>query len=295
MRALFPLPMGSNRLRKDRNVFIVDAQVHIWGHNTPERPWLAKPHREPPMETDELLREMDAAGVARAILVPPSHDGMRNDLVLDAARRYPDRFAAMGRLDTKAPGARDLISSWCKQPGMMGMRFSFNRDLGPVFAEGRLEWVWEEAEKAGVPIMALVPHPMMPLMDRVAERHPGLKIALCHFGLPTDKQDEEAFRNFDKLLPLSKRPNVCVKASALPTYTSDNYPFRRVHPYLRRAYDAFGPRRMFWGSDLSRLNCSYRQAITMFTEEIPWFSAEDKEWVMGRGLCEWLGWKLPRS
>ena len=26
-------------------------------------------------------------------------------------------------------------------------------------------------------------------------------------------------------------------------------------------------------------------------EEIPWLTADDKEWIMGRGVCEWLGWK----
>ncbi len=31
----------------------------------------------------------------------------------------------------------------------------------------------------------------------------------------------------------------------------------------------------------------------MFTEEIPWLTAEDKEWIMGRGVCEWLQWALP--
>ena len=92
-----------------------------------------------------------------------------------------------------------------------------------------------------------------------------------------------------------KRPNVAVKASALPCYTQDRYPYRRLHPYLRRVFDAFGPKRMFWGTDYSRLPCSYREAITMFTEEIPWFSSEDKAWIMGRGLCDWLGWELPRS
>ena len=52
-------------------------------------------------------------------------------------------------------------------------------------------------------------------------------------------------------------------------------------------------RRMFWGTDLSRLPCTYRQGVTMFTEELPWLKGEDLEWVMGRGVCEWLGWKLP--
>ena len=82
-----------------------------------------------------------------------------------------------------------------------------------------------------------------------------------------------------------------MKASALPCYTTDSYPFRRLHPYIRRVYDAFGPRRVFWGSDLSRLPCTYRQGISMFTEEIPWLSAEDKEWIMGRGITEWLDWR----
>ena len=31
----------------------------------------------------------------------------------------------------------------------------------------------------------------------------------------------------------------------------------------------------------------------MFTEELPWLTEEDKEWIMGRGVCEWLGWAVP--
>ena len=32
----------------------------------------------------------------------------------------------------------------------------------------------------------------------------------------------------------------------------------------------------------------------MFTEELPFLSGVDKELVMGRALCDWIGWKLPR-
>jgi hypothetical protein len=48
---------------------------------------------------------------------------------------------------------------------------------------------------------------------------------------------------------------------------------------------------MFWGSDLTRLHGTYRQCVTMFTEEIPWLSQDDLTWIMGRGVCEWLGWR----
>ena len=59
-------------------MFIVDAQVHIWGPDTPQRPWpggRSQPHRPQPFSKDDLLKEMDAAGVARVVIVPPSWEG----------------------------------------------------------------------------------------------------------------------------------------------------------------------------------------------------------------------------
>jgi hypothetical protein len=31
----------------------------------------------------------------------------------------------------------------------------------------------------------------------------------------------------------------------------------------------------------------------MFTEELPWLKGHDLELVMGRAVCDWIGWKLP--
>jgi predicted TIM-barrel fold metal-dependent hydrolase len=106
--------------------------------------------------------------------------------------------------------------------------------------------------------------------------------------------DTAAFANLPDLLAMAHRPNVAVKASALPCFSSEPYPYRDLHPYIRQVFDAFGPRGVFWGTDLTRLPCCYRQAITMFIEELAFLSADDKEWVMGRGVCEWLGWPLPQ-
>ena len=251
---------------------ITDAQVHIWKANTPERPWLAgqEAHRAKPLEVDELLSEMNGAGVSRVVIVPPTLDADRNDLALDAARRYPDHFAVMGRLNLDLPGAREKIPGWKNQPGMLGLRFSFQRPwLTPLIKERRIDWMWQETEKAGVPIMLLTTHDLAYLIDEVAERFPRLKIVMDHLALPAGKTDEEAFRDIGKLIALARRPNIAVKASTMPLYTKDSYPFRRIHPYIKQVFDAFGPKRTFWGSDLSRLHCPYRECVAMFTEEMP--------------------------
>jgi predicted TIM-barrel fold metal-dependent hydrolase len=270
--------------------------VHIWAADTPERPWPKRhaPHRPEPLGKDELLREMDEAGVNRVVIVPPSWEGDRNDLGLAAAAAHPDRYAVMGRLDPLDPKSRGRVLEWRKQPGMLGMRFTFHTPaLMPLLTEGHMEWVWKEAEQAGVPIYVLVRHPLVHLIDDVAQRYPGLKLVMDHLSMPADKTGVAAFAEFDKVLAIAKRPNVAAKASALPRYAEDGYPCRSVHPYIRQAYDAFGPKRLFWGTDFTRSPITYRQHVMMWMEEIPWLTAQDKEWIMGRAACEWLGWKLP--
>ena len=276
---------------------IIDSQVHIWGADTPDRPWpsgrAAQAQRPTPLGADELLAAMDEAGVDRVVIVPPSWEGDRNDLALEAARRHPDRFAVMGRFPVESPAEAGRLQSWRSQPGMLGVRLTLHRSPWQAwFESGVLDWFWQAAEQAGLPAMVYVPG-MVKQLNVTAERHPGLRLIIDHLALPIGVRDEAAFADLDELLALARHPNVAVKASALPCHSSEPYPFRGLHKHIRRVYDAFGPRRMLWGTDYSRLPCPYRQAITLFTEALDFLSAEDKEWIMGRAASEWLGWPLP--
>jgi hypothetical protein len=33
--------------------------------------------------------------------------------------------------------------------------------------------------------------------------------------------------------------------------------------------------------------------LTLFSEELQFLSDTDKEWILGRGIAEWLDWPLP--
>ncbi len=279
-------------------MIIVDSQVHIWGADTPKRPWppgRANQAQKPyPFTKDMLLAEMDVAGVSRVVLVPPSWEGDRNDLALEAARLHPERFAVMGRLALEQPESRGLVADWKKQPGMLGMRFTFHTDLQrPWLTDGTADWLWPAAARAGIPLMVLVPG-SLDALDRIAGRHPDVKLVIDHVGLKIREKAPKVFDDLPAVCALAKHPNVAVKASGMPSLSAEPYPFRDLHPHIRTLIDAFGPRRTFWGTDLTRMPCSYRECIALFTEELPWLSASDKEWVMGRAVCEWLGWPLPR-
>jgi len=242
-------------------MLIVDAQVHIWGADTPERPWPAgdahRAHRPVPFTKDDLLAEMAAAGVDRAVIVPPSWEGDRNDFALAAAKAHPDRFAVMGRppLDKPDPHALD---GWREQPGMLGIRVTTaGAGARALFTEPEGDWLWQAAERAGLPAMVSIPG-LLPELGRLAERHPGVRFVIDHLALVRDAKDEAAFGDLANLLALARHPNVAAKASALPRYSSEAYPYRRLHPYLERVFDAFGPQRFLWGTDMTGIPCTYR-------------------------------------
>ena len=46
-------------------------------------------------------------------------------------------------------------------------------------------------------------------------------------------------------------------------------------------------------TDITRMPCSWKECVTMFTEEMPWLKGRDLQLVMGRAVCDWLGWNLP--
>jgi L-fuconolactonase len=276
---------------------IVDAQVHIWAADRPDRPWVpgqaARAHRPVPLSHEGLLVEMAGAGVDRAVLVPPSYEGDRNDLVIAAARARPDRFAAMGRLAIEEPGNAALLPGWRGQ-GMLGIRLTFHLAYQQKWLrDGTADWFWPAAEKHGIHLMVL-PTGALPEMEAIAARHPGLRMIIDHLSLHRTKDEPPGVDRaaIDRLIMMARYPNMAVKASALPLFSAEPYPYRDLHDTIRRVFDAYGPRRTFWGSDMTRLPCSYRQAVTMFSEDLPWLQGADREWVMGRALCEWLGWGM---
>ncbi len=163
---------------------IIDAQVHLWKAESEDWKWVPgmKPQMPEPFSIEKLVPLTDQAGVDRVVVVPPSWPGDRNDYALEAARRYPNRFAVMGRISLKNPQAAALLPKWREQPGMLGVRLTF---LGPAQAwltDGTPDWFWPEAEKADLPVMFLTDGQNAQLA-RIAERYPRLQLIADHMGI----------------------------------------------------------------------------------------------------------------
>ena len=198
----------------------------------------------------EALPLMDEAGVDRVVIVPPGLND-RNDYALEAVKRYPDRFAVMGRIPLKDPKSAALLPKWKEQPGMLGVRLTFNSPtLLGWLKDGTADWFWPAAEKAGLAGMFLTIG--RAAFAPIAERHPQLTLIIDHMGLNTASRAKQARdpggdRSGRCARQISERQRQAVGAAR---NSLEPYPFRDMTVHLQRVFDAYGPQRCHWGTDI---------------------------------------------
>jgi predicted TIM-barrel fold metal-dependent hydrolase len=270
---------------------IIDSQVHIWDY-IPEKFRKGHADERHAFTYDELLREMDQTGVDGAILVPRSFNLERNDYVLEAARKHPDRFAVMGRIATVEVEGKPQLQRWKDQPGMLGVRLTFHRDVDrPLMTDGSMDWFWPEAERLNIPVMVHSPE-RLPVLGAIAQKYPGLRLILDHMGFARPDIDAAAAAATERVLELAPYPNIFVKISAAPCYSTAPYPYKNIQKFIRWIINSFGTERCFWGSDLTRLpaTATYKGCVTMFTEQAEFLADDELVDVMGQSLASCLGW-----
>jgi predicted TIM-barrel fold metal-dependent hydrolase len=285
---------------------IVDAQLHVWEHDHPERPWAKAappPTTEPApffdgtsvVTAEELLQRMDDVGVAAAILVTSSrHYGVDNSYALESAARYPERFAVVGRIDPTAPDVEEQVAGWRAQPGALGLRLLTlsDEDRARLRGDG-FDAVLAAAERHDVPL-CLYPAGALDAVVAVAERFPALQLVVDHLGLaqrPLPGVGPDPFERLPELLALARYPTVAVKLSGVATLSWGAFPYPEVWPHVHRVLDAFGPERVMWGSDATRT-----EGIAGYGEGLRWLTdagelaGDDLELVLGRTLRRVFRW-----
>ncbi len=281
---------------------VTDAQVHMYDPDGPANPWPRDPDRTPPptkharsFSAEQMLGAMEAVGVDRAVIVPPVWSGEDNGPALAAAAHYPDRFAVMGRLDPFASNSPERLEHWLEQPGMIGIRMSGRwasspRRLEDALHDPAMEWYWSACERLSIPLMVLT-RQFAAGLEPIAARHPDLTLIIDHLATQDSDTVAGAFSGVDDLVALARHPRVYVKVGNGPNRSHQPYPFEDVHPYLRRVYDAFGARRMLWEADITQLDGNtYAECVRLWQEGLPFLTAADRNWIMGRAATEALRW-----
>ena len=133
---------------------IVDAQIHLWGTGLPSNlsHWQVT-HFTP----EEVIPLMDEGGVDAAVIHPPGWDPGSNEMAFKAVARLSGSLCDHGFFATRpAKFSANELPAGAQQPGMLGLRYTFLHDPARRWlADGTIDWLWVEAERAEVPIAML--------------------------------------------------------------------------------------------------------------------------------------------
>lgn len=277
-------PEAGRRTGEEQSMRIIDSQIHLFA---PGAEKIAQALLQVLVPPEQVIAEMDAAGVEKAYLVPGN--SAANATCVEAARRWPERFRVMAILGLDKPETRSLMERW-DASGFHGARLVFPPYRKTSWLrDGTADWFWPVADRLRLPIMMWAPQ-QIDEVGRIAERHPNIRFVIDHMNLFVEDKGDVVTKAVDALLPLARRANIAVKVSALPAHSHEPYPYRDMHPHVQRVVEAFGAERSFWGTDLSRRACTYQEAISMFTEHMPFLNERQLREIMGEAALRWIGW-----
>jgi predicted TIM-barrel fold metal-dependent hydrolase len=249
---------------------------------------------------EALLGNMDWAGVDKAVLLQGPFYGEANDYIARAVRQWPDRFIGAGHVDPCAPDAREMFRRCVDEHGFYILKFEMSVGTGLVglYPDLRLDgermaWIWDEAERRRL-IVTLdlgavgAASYQTDAVRTVSERHPHVKIVICHLAQPpiAQHEDTESDRLWQEQVQLASHPNVWFDISALPAYASsvEEYPYPLACDYIRRAVEVVGVDKLMWGTDAPGLlgQATYPQLLNYVARHCDFLSQQDIAKVLGK-------------
>ncbi|MGI8690592.1 MAG: amidohydrolase family protein [Thermomicrobiales bacterium] len=238
-----------------------------------------------PVET--LLFQMDRYGVSHAVLVQMRGQA-NNDYQFACMRRYPGRFAPVVVIDTDRPDAPETLHHLAEH-GASGVRL---RAMARSPGDDPLA-IWRAAGRLGLAVSCFGSSAEFASDDFavLVRSLPEVTIVLEHLGShsrPDTTDSERALRQH--VFALARFPNCFIKVTGLGEFCQRAMPVTEpfsfvqpIPPYLRQAYDAFGPRRMMWGSDYPPVSAreGYGNALRGPMEEFADRGEEDRAFIFG--------------
>lgn len=277
---------------------IVDSHMHVWSLDMARYPVKPpEPNVRPQTEdgsVERYIEEMKQDGVDLAVLVQPRQYGWDNSYIADCVRRFPDRFVGHGLIDPHDPNNAQVLEREVRENGLAGMR------LSPIY-HPKEQWLnspanyplWRKAGELGAVFNVFIAAPQIPQLEDMVQRFPEVKVVVDHLGRP-EILNRPPWAENDSLLRLARYRNVWVKFTELYTASKNKvYPYRDVQPFGRRVYDAFGPRRLLFGTGMVGVTRRIPLAdeLRLVREDIPYFKDQDKEWILGRNALGIWRWK----
>jgi L-fuconolactonase len=275
----------------------IDAHQHFWDLGRFEYSWMPA---GPSVLRQTFLPHLLARILERnrfdgSVLVQANTILAETRWLLDLAEANDFIRGVVGWVDLTDPRLGAVLDELQKRPKFKGVRH-------PVQDENDDRWLVRddvlkglaELARRGLPYDLLLRPRHLPLVPRIAERVPDLRMVIDHIAKPqiAAQAMEPWARDIEAAAGLSQ---VYCKLSGMITEANpDGWKPEHLWPYVAHVMQVFGPDRLMFGSDwpVCMLAGSWKEVLAAFTQAIGPQPIEVREKLLGETVARFYGIEL---
>jgi predicted TIM-barrel fold metal-dependent hydrolase len=240
--------------------------------------------RDRPTSYQQMIAEMDAAGVAKSAIVQASTAyGHDNSYVAEALAAYPKRFTGVFSVDVLAPDAVDKMKYWIGR-GFSGLRLFTTGSTMPGqatwFDDPRSFPAWDYAGQAAIPVCMQMTPQGFPQLRGLMERFPNVYIILDHLARPK-LVDGPPFAADQEFLDLARYGQVFLKVTPI-NVSPKEWGKATPETFFGAVIKAFGASRIAWGSNFPATAGPLSNILEDAQAAFAFASAAERDWIFGK-------------
>jgi L-fuconolactonase len=269
----------------------IDSHHHFWTYDPVEYGWIDDAMRTIRRDflPEHLRAEIAAAGVDGVVSVQARQSAVETQWLLDLAVHNDFIKGVVGWVELASPKAGAQLEGAAANLKLKAVRHvvqaepddnfilrdDFNRGISEL---KRFDLVYD--------ILIFERH--LPQTIRFVDSHPNQIFVLDHLAKPRIK--DGLFEPWNKnIRELAERPNVYCKASGMVTEADyARWTKAQLQRYFDVALEAFGPRRLMFGSDwpVCLVACGYARWRELVSGWISKLSADEQARILGGTAME---------
>ncbi len=263
----------------------VDAHQHFWRYEPAQYPWIQS---DWPLRRDFLPPDLEPilgqAGLDACVAVQARQSLEETRWLLELADRHSFIKGVVGWVDLRSADLERQLEEFAVRPKFAGVRHVVQDEpderflLQPDFRRG----IGGLARYSLVYDILIYPR-QLPAAVELAREFPEQPFVLDHMAKPVIR-DSLLSPWREQIQDLAKSPNVTCKVSGLITEAHwTKWRKADFRPCLDVVIEAFGPKRLMFGSDwpVCLLAGSYAQVCELVTDYFAPLSEPDREAILG--------------
>ncbi len=238
---------------------------------------------------EHIEREIQASGIDGVVTVQAHQSVGETEWLLDLASRHEFMRGVVGWVPLTDPYVRDVLGRLAANAKLKAVRHVIQGEPDPdyILREDFNRGI-RALQEFGLVYDILIYERQLPQTIRFVDQHPNRIFVLDHIAKPRIG-DRLVSPWAENIRELAKRPNVYCKLSGMVTEADyHSWTERDLEPYFETVLEAFGPKRLMFGSDwpVCLVAVSYRGWFEIVSKVVERLSEDERDRVLGGTAVE---------